>query len=305
MDSELLEDFLELARELSFSRAAEMRSMTQPAFSRRIRALEETVGTALVHRTSRAVRLTPAGKTFQPHAATILRLITDAQAEALAAAGRAELTLNLAATHALSHRFVPGWLMHVAGPAGIGALSMVSDTQQQLAGQMLRGAADFLVCYGSSQMDISGLPPRHYRSHAIGRDLLVPLCARAADGSPLWSLDDALHDIPWITYGSASGLHHILEAAWKLQPQPRLEPRMSSVLATTNMEMARQGLGVSWLPLSLAGDLLANGSLVRAGGHRHDVPVNIVLYRPRARLSPHAEGFWQRAITASMQESHA
>lgn len=304
METELLEDFLELAKELSFSHAAEIRSMTQPAFSRRIKALEETVGTALVHRTSRTVQLTPAGRTLQPHAATILRLIADAQAEALATAGRAEMTLNLAATHALSHRFVPGWLIGVAGPTGIGALSIVSDTQQQLTRHMLRGAADFLICYGLSYLDISGLSSRHYRPHVIGRDVLVPLCAPAANGRPMWSLDDISRDIPWITYGAASGLHHILQAAWEMQPKPRLEPRMSSVLATTNMEMTRQGLGVSWLPLSLAEGLLAEGLLVRAGGRPHDVPVNIVLYRPRTRLSPHAEGFWRKAITASMQKSH-
>lgn len=45
MDLGLLEDFLELARELNFSRAAEKRNTTQPAFSRRIRALEEAVET--------------------------------------------------------------------------------------------------------------------------------------------------------------------------------------------------------------------------------------------------------------------
>lgn len=48
MDLALLEDFLELAREMNFSRAAENRNLTQPAFSRRIRTLESAIQTPLL-----------------------------------------------------------------------------------------------------------------------------------------------------------------------------------------------------------------------------------------------------------------
>ena len=44
MDQKLLEDFLSLCRHRSFSHAAQERNVTQPAFSRRIRALEEELG---------------------------------------------------------------------------------------------------------------------------------------------------------------------------------------------------------------------------------------------------------------------
>ena len=46
-----LEDFLALASTGNFSRAEE-RHMTQPAFSRRIRALEEWLGVVLIDRTT-------------------------------------------------------------------------------------------------------------------------------------------------------------------------------------------------------------------------------------------------------------
>jgi len=50
MDIMWLEDFIKLADEGNFSRAAEARNLTQPAFSRRIRALEDWVGATLVDR---------------------------------------------------------------------------------------------------------------------------------------------------------------------------------------------------------------------------------------------------------------
>jgi DNA-binding transcriptional LysR family regulator len=64
MDFDQLETFLEVARNLSFSRAAERRFRTQPAISAQIRALEEEVGARLLDRTGGKVSITAAGKIF-------------------------------------------------------------------------------------------------------------------------------------------------------------------------------------------------------------------------------------------------
>jgi DNA-binding transcriptional LysR family regulator len=64
MDFDQLETFLEVARHLSFSRAAERRFRTQPAISAQIRAMEEEVGAKLLDRTGGKVSITAAGKVF-------------------------------------------------------------------------------------------------------------------------------------------------------------------------------------------------------------------------------------------------
>ena len=64
MDFDQLETFLEVARNLSFSRAAERRFRTQPAISAQIRAMEEEVGAKLLDRTGGKVSITAAGKIF-------------------------------------------------------------------------------------------------------------------------------------------------------------------------------------------------------------------------------------------------
>jgi LysR family transcriptional regulator, low CO2-responsive transcriptional regulator len=68
MDFDQLETFLEVARHVSFSRAAEKRFRTQPAISSQIRALEEEVGARLFDRSGGKVALTAAGKAFQQYA---------------------------------------------------------------------------------------------------------------------------------------------------------------------------------------------------------------------------------------------
>src|SRR3954471_12849103 len=68
MDFDQLETFIEVARHLSFSRAAEKRFRTQPAISAQIRALEEEVGAKLLDRSGGKVSMTAAGKLFQHYA---------------------------------------------------------------------------------------------------------------------------------------------------------------------------------------------------------------------------------------------
>lgn len=295
MDTTLLDDFLELARELNFSRAAENRNMTQPAFSRRIKSLEESVQTPLILRTTRRVALTDAGKVFQLRAEVIIRMLSDARAEALQAAGKAQRSLHLAATHALSYTFVPKWLMQVCGPAEIGSLNMVSDTHGQCVRLLQNGDVSFFISHkGLAGSD--DLPDKQFRDHPIGSDRLVPLCAPDPDGQPLWKLEKHSSDVPFIAYAAASGLHAILEAHWTQHGRPGLAPTMSAVLAATNLEMAKEGQGVAYLPQSLAEVDIERGRLVRAGDEAMDVPVQVVIHRPRSRMSPHCEAFWLKAL---------
>jgi DNA-binding transcriptional LysR family regulator len=63
-----LTTFLEVARQKSFSRAAEKLHVTQPSISAQIRALESHLGQRLLDRGGGKVTLTAAGKAFQPFA---------------------------------------------------------------------------------------------------------------------------------------------------------------------------------------------------------------------------------------------
>lgn len=67
LDAKLLAAFLAAAEELHFGRAAARLFMSQPPFSQLIRRLEDAVGAELFLRTTRSVRLTPAGQVMLTH----------------------------------------------------------------------------------------------------------------------------------------------------------------------------------------------------------------------------------------------
>lgn len=79
MDLRQLRYFTAVAREGSFTRAAEQLHMAQPPLSRQIQALEEELGVTLLVRKSRPIRLTDAGRVFYEQALQILARVEQMQ----------------------------------------------------------------------------------------------------------------------------------------------------------------------------------------------------------------------------------
>ena len=72
MELNWLDDFLALAEQRNFSRAAEQCHVAQPSLSQQILKLEEELGERLFDRTKREARLTPHGEVFLRRAVRIL-----------------------------------------------------------------------------------------------------------------------------------------------------------------------------------------------------------------------------------------
>lgn len=292
MDTTWLEDFLMLAEQRSFSRAADSRNVTQPAFSRRIRALEDWVGAALFTRGAQGAVLTPAGACLRPLAEEMIRGLQRARRETRAVGERERATLSIAATHALSFTFFPGWVRKHVRFDTLGALNLISDSMEGCEQVMLGGEVHFLLCHHHAAAPMRFEAGR-FESCAVGSDVLVPVCSPDALGQPLWPLPGASDRPPrLLAYSQASGLGRILAAHPAGKGQQGVEPAFTSHLAATLMVMAREGHGIAWLPLTLAGDDLAGERLVRAGAEGFDIPIEIRLFRAADYRNDAADELW-------------
>lgn len=291
MDFDWLRDFLSLAEHRTFSRAAEVRNITQPAFSRRVRALEEWIGTALFTRGAQGAALTSAGLYFRPQAQELLGVLERARRETRSI-GESEITaLAIAATHALSFTFFPGWVREVTRSRAPGAISLISDSMTACEQLLLSGKVHFLLCHFHPDAQAAFASER-FPSVRVGEDVLVPMCAPNAHGEATWFLDSCQGpQIPYLSYGEASGLGRIIAAC---QDHKLAHPvaRFTSQLAATLATMARDGHGVAWLPQTLTSDDQRRGQLVRAGPERFDIPVEIRLFRSLETRNRAADELW-------------
>ncbi|MES2242736.1 MAG: LysR family transcriptional regulator [Pseudomonadota bacterium] len=294
-----LEDFLALASSGNFSRAASDRHMTQPAFSRRVRALEEWLGVALFDRSTHPVTLTETGQWFQSVAQDILARVARVPDEARAVADAGSATLRFASTHALSFTFLPAWLRGLESGATMGPIQLVSDVMQQCEALMLQGRIQFLLCHWHDQVP-GRLDPVNHRSVKMGGDTLVPVSSSGKNGKPQHLLSASGKSAPILAYSNESGLGRIVRALRSgALEKSRSEPVFTAHLASVLKTMALDGRGVAWLPLSLIGEELATGRLVAAGGPEWAIELDIRLVRSNTALPPAAENFWRRVAAAS------
>jgi len=96
-----LECFIAVAEELNFSRAAARLHMSQPPLSRQIQALEDKLGVRLLERSTRAVKLTPAGTLYLQDARQLLSRLDSAADSARRAVTGEATRLRLAFVGAL------------------------------------------------------------------------------------------------------------------------------------------------------------------------------------------------------------
>lgn len=305
MNLSWLDDFLALSASGNFSRAAEERHMTQPAFSRRIRALEEWLGVALFDRSSHPVTLTETGEWFRSVAQEILARVARVPDEARAVAHAGASTLRLASTHALSFTFLPGWLRTLESRAPVGPIQLASDVLQQCETLMLQGRVQFLLCHWHEQVG-GRLEAAVYPSVCVGHDALVPVSAPGPHGQALHALaaDPAgrAGHVPILAYSAESGIGRVVRLLLgTMIEQAHGLTVVTAHLASVLKTMALDGRGVAWLPRSLVEDDLRTGKLVQAGDAAWTVRLEIRLFRSPAHLPPAAEAFWHAAGSAAPQ----
>ena len=285
LDLAYLLDFKALAESGSFSRAAFARNVTQPAFSRRIRALEDWAGAPLFQRGGTPVVLTEAGRAIGPAIEQTLLCLAQGQADAQAAAARTTASLHFAATHALSFTFFPSWLRSLEGGEPLEAVRLSSDSLSACEQLIQEGRVQFLLCHHHDDAPVR-LDPARFLSARVGADTLC-LVAAAATGQL------ASRSPPYLGYSEQSGLGRIVAAAL---PGPYAELARRTVfqshLAAALRSMALAGRGVAWLPRSLITEDLLDGRLVSAGPPTLDIEVEIHLFRAAHGLGRTAEKFW-------------
>jgi len=280
MDSAWLTDFLTLAETGSFSRAAEQRHLTQPAFSRRIRALEDWIGATLFDRSTVPVALTEPGRQFAPQARKLLEGIETAQRTVRAAAQAGATSFNLVTTDLLASGFTPVLLSLAEDSLGDGLVHVSVASPRGGEAMLMRGQCQLLLRHHHEAMP-EGLGNEEFVHMRVAEDQLagvgVPELVALFEGG------DVAAPVPLLAHeeGTVSGQVFAASVARRL-PETRFDTVFVSQSVATLHAMALRGKGIAWLPLSLVRDDIARGALRIAGAAHWREPMDIVLLRSRS-----------------------
>ncbi len=263
MELKWLEDLAAVARLGHFARAAEARFVTQSALSRRIKALEQWAGAELVDRTEHPIRLTPAGNEFMGGASSIIKQASDARAAAANYARISEQGVTIACLHTLALSFLPKLVadLHSRLPPFEAAIVPETRTIEEYLYALRNGTCDFFICYNHSAIPFD-VDVDDYPRLTLSQDRVQPY------GKPdkfAGILDPDCGDtIPFLEYGPTSIMSRVLRNVINKAPfERRLRTVYRATLAESLATAAREGLGVAWLPETIAYQMSGDTRLMR------------------------------------------
>lgn len=237
--------FVAVAEELHFGRAAVRLNMTQPPLSRQIQVLEHILDAALFERTSRSVRLTPAGRSFLPEAKRLLKLAASAALVAKRIAAGKAGSLKVGFTANSAHSFLP-------------ALITECRTKLPEVDLLLREmvSSDQIDALESGQIDIGLLRPPIARAELDSlRVVREPLLAALPKGhalirKPTLAIKD-LDGEPLVMYAPFESRYFydlLVTQFAKAKILPRYVQHLSQIHSI--LALVRAGLGLALVPES-------------------------------------------------------
>ena len=292
MDLNWLQDFVCLARTLNFTRAATERNITQPAFSRRIKALENWIGVPLIKRSSYPVQLSEAGQQFLPVARAAISELTDIRQTLRAQERGVTAFQRFAVLHTISVNFLARRIGELERAIPNLRVRVYSDNLRTCCQMLSDGTCDFLLYY--SHQDVQPVfDEAQFARKDIGTDPMIPVAQTEAAKANGWSLDhSATAPIPYLGYDPSSFLGTVVD---QIIGGRELSLALCYMDALTEAIKRRTlaGSGISWLPESAVAAELDEGKISRVGGSSWEAPLTLSLFCSLDRLDTIGHSVWE------------
>ncbi len=299
MQLKWIEDLLAIEQTRSFSRASELRFVTQSALSRRIKALEDWIGVELVDRGTYPVELTIAGKRFCEQSRETVGVLAVLRSELRQDAKMPGRSIQITAGHTLSFTFLPKWLKQFQQQAGNVNTRVVAANVHDAVVALAEGRCDLMIGYHHPLAPIV-LDRDKFVSLTLGQEDFVPVSAPDAKGNPLFALPGTQSaPLPYLAYTATTFMSRIVEVILNnAVQQHHLRGCYEADMAMLIMKMAVEGYGIAWLPYSAVKDDIDAGRLVQAGDDDWCAKLEIRSYRAIATSNPTLQDLWNSLETS-------
>ena len=265
METKWLEDFVSLAETRSFSRSAQLRHVTQPAFSRRIQSLEAWAGTDLVDRSSYPTRLTPAGETLYDQSLEMLQSLQSTRAMLRGHSVAGQDFVEFALPHTLAFTFFPAWVSSLRDHFGSFKSRLIALNVHDAVMRLVEGSCDVLIAYHHPSQPIQ-LDSARYEMVSLGEEVVAPYARANAQGEPQFCLPGRIDmALPYLGYAPGAYLGLVVDAMLQqCSNAMHLDRVYETDMAEGLKAMALEGHGIAFLPQSAIRKELRSKKLVSA-----------------------------------------
>jgi DNA-binding transcriptional LysR family regulator len=244
----LWRQFVAVAEELHFGRAARRLHMTQPPLTQAIAQLERLLGARLFERTKRSVQLTPAGDALLPQARELLAGARTLPAQARAAAGGELGRLRIGFVSTVGYTLLPQWLRTFRARHPQVQMELIEATGDVQLHAFARGDID-----AGFVLHSPGFAPAGFSHLRVGREPLVLALPEAHPLATATRLSlPAVLDEPLVLFPRriVPSLH---DAIFGLYHASGREPRIAqeAIQMQTIVNLVSAGLGLAWVPESV------------------------------------------------------
>lgn len=284
IDTARLQAFREVVARGSFTAAATALNISQPAVSQQVAKLEREVGVQLLERSSRRVRLTPAGEVFLRHVDRLLTGLDDARRE-LAAVARADSgRLRVAVFPSAAATFVPGVIARLLEAFPKVNVAMVEADPQGALPLVLGGDVDLALVYDYPVVGGAARDPR-LAWRTIGTDPM----AVAVRADSVWAArpEIALSELAggsWIAPGPSVGRTALDENCRRAGFAPFVVSETNNYQAM--LRMVGAGVGIAVVPRMVASMAPIGSVVLRPLVQCRLERVLSVTYRAQAASTP-------------------
>jgi DNA-binding transcriptional LysR family regulator len=297
VETKWLEDFVSLAETRSFSRSAQLRHVTQPAFSRRIQALEAWAGIDLVDRSAYPTRLTPAGETLHGQALEVLSTLQSARNLMRSHRASGQDVVEFAVPHTMAFTFFPHWLMDLRRRFGSIKTRLIALNVHDAVLRLTEGGCDLLIAYHHASHPLQ-LSPDRYEMISLGQETLAAYAKADGEGQPMFRLG-ASGPVPLLAYAAGAYIGHMVEQIIRqMSTPPNLETVFETDMAEGLKAMALEGHGLAFLPgSSVRKELKARRLVPAAPPGVGELTMEVRMYRERPDVARHskvaAQALWE------------
>lgn len=255
MDIKALRYFLAIVDYGSLTKAAEVVGVAQPALSQQLTALEAEFDVQLLHRSSKGIALTNAGRVLYRHACTILRQLSVASDDVKSMGAKISGKVSMGLPPTVAARLVMPLIKAVRERFPEVRLQIFENSSEYMLERFFNQRLDFIVLFRSTgSQTIEALPLAQEALSLIGYPEPGLLRVDQPDAAPVIPIEN-LGSLPLVLPGnSQEGLRHQIEEVFA---QRRIDVNVVVELDSLKylLECAREGLACTILPTSvLVGD---------------------------------------------------